>query len=61
MVIFGSTTLLEYCPSSQNGSLRPHRGYVHFKCEESDKGLSLQEMKCKFLRLLVMYICDVIR
>lgn len=34
---------------------------VHFKCEESDKGLSLQEMKCKFLRLLVMYICDVIR
>lgn len=37
------------------------RVMVHFKCEESDKGLSLQEMKCKFLRLLVMYICDVIR
>lgn len=49
-------------PQFTEWQLPPSSGLWYIlKCEESDKGLSLQEMKCKFLRLLVMYICDVIR
>lgn len=49
-------------PQFTKWQLPPSSGLWYIlKCEESDKGLSLQEMKCKFLRLLVMYICDVIR